>query len=118
MGYNTNFEFEIKTLMTRGRAEQIANRLNELIEWEAFEVYVLSDDTPMNEMRERWKIDVFSETWYNWEKHMDILAKEFPDVEFYLEGNGENSDDWWIALFKGERKQIKYCTPPIDEWED
>lgn len=118
MGYCTSFDFEIRTLMTRERAEQIANRLNKLIGWEAFEVFVLSDSIPMDEMREHWAIDVSSETWYDWEVDMDILAEEFPDVEFYLEGNGENSDDWWIALFKGKRKQIKYCTPPIDEWED
>ena len=63
-------------------------------------------------------IDVFDEKWYDWEESMTALTKEFPDVEFYLEGNGENKDDWWIALFKGDRKQVKYCSPPIDEWED
>ena len=46
------------------------------------------------------------------------LANEFPYVEFRLEGRGEDRDDWWVALFKGERHQVKYCSPPDDEWED
>ena len=56
--------------------------------------------------------------WYDWKEDMSQLANEFPDVEFRLEGNGEYENDWWVALFKGKREQIKYCSPPSDEWED
>lgn len=31
---------------------------------------------------------------------------------------GADKDDWWVALFKGDKFQIRYCVPPIDEWED
>ena len=31
---------------------------------------------------------------------------------------GADKDDWWVALFKGDRYQIKYVEPPIEEWED
>ena len=49
---------------------------------------------------------------------MTAIAKKYPDIEFYLEGNGENRDDWWIALFKGDKKQITYCSPPLASWKD
>ena len=117
MWYYTTFNFKIKTPVTRERAEQIVNCLNNSVGWTAFKLYVL-DFTLMNEEREDWEIEVFDEKWYNWEEIMTSLARENPDVEFYLEGNGEDKDDWWVALFKGKRKQIKYCSPPSDEWED
>lgn len=117
MGYYTDFNLKIRTPMTKERAEQIANRLNEFVGWVAFELYT-PEFTLMDEERKLWKIDVFDEKWYNWEESMIALTKEFPDVEFYLEGNGESKDDWWIALFKGDRKQVKYCSPPIEDWED
>lgn len=117
MGYYTDFNLEIRTPMTKERAKQITNRLNELVGWEAFELDV-SEFTLIDEERKLWNIDVFDEKWYNWRENMSQLADEFPDVEFRVEGNGEDKDDWWVALFKGERKQIKYCLPPSDEWED
>lgn len=49
---------------------------------------------------------------------MRQLAREFPNVEFYLESHGENYGDWCIGLFKGDKYQIRYCEPPIDFWED
>ena len=117
MGYYTDFNLEIRTPMTKERAKQITIRLNELVGWGAFELDI-SGFTFMDEKREFWKIDVFDEKWYDWEENMTAFVKEFPDVQFYLEGNGENKDDWWVALFKGDKKQVKYCSPPIDEWED
>lgn len=120
MGYCTEFEFKIKTPMTRERAEQIVKRLNGIIEpiFDVFELYV-NDKISISEERDVWSADAYDRMkWYDWNEHMTILAKEFPDVEFRLEGNGEDKGDWWIALFKGERKQIKYCSPPSDKWED
>lgn len=119
MGYYTTFDIEIKTPMTRKRAEQIVNRLNTIMAWKDCFELADSGDKFEDIAPGTWELETHGEMkWYDWEEDMSQLANEFPDVEFYLEGNGENSDDWWIALFKGERKQIKYCTPPIDEWED
>ena len=55
---------------------------------------------------------------YDWNKDMSQFANEFPDVEFHLEGDGEDKDDWWVVPFKGKREQIKYCSPPRDRRED
>jgi len=119
MGYYTSFNLEVRTPVTRERVEQIVNRLNTIMCWkDCFELADSSDKfediTPGT-----WELETHGEMkWYNWEEDMSQLANEFPDVEFYLEGDGEDKNDWWIALFKGERKQIKYCSPPNDEWED
>ena len=56
--------------------------------------------------------------WYDCEEDMKEIAKKYPAIEFRVEGSGEDKDDWWVALFKGDRYQIKYAEPPIDEWED
>ena len=42
--------------------------------------------------------------WYDWNKDMSQFANEFPDVEFHLEGDGEDKDDWWVVLFKGKKR--------------
>lgn len=115
MGYYTRFDLEVRTPVTRERAEQIVNRLNAIIGWgNCFELADSEDTTLTN-----WYLEPYDEMkWYDWNKDMSQLANEFPDVEFRLEGNGEDKDDWWVALFKGKREQIKYCSPPSDEWED
>lgn len=117
MGYYTKFELELKTKVKIERTKQIVNRLNELIGFDAFECYI--DEYATSDEEWFWDITSYDEMkWYDWQENMTTLAKEFPDVEFQLEGNGEDKDDWWVALFKGERKQIRYCLPPSNEWED
>lgn len=117
MGYYTSFYLTIRSKITKERAKQIISRLNEIMNWEAFKLDSY-EYTPIDEIG--WWDAFPNDTikWYNWEENMTTLANEFPDVEFCIEGSGEDRDDWWIALFKGERKQIKYCSPPSDEWDD
>lgn len=115
MGYYTRFNLEVRTPVTRERAEQIVNRLNAIIGWEDCFELTDSEDAILS----TWSLETNGEMkWYDWEEDMSQLANEFPDVEFRLEGNGEDEHDWWVALFKGKREQIKYCSPPSDEWED
>lgn len=120
MGYYTNFDFKIKTPMTEGRVKQIADRLNTIMDCEdCFEPVELESKFEDNMFTILWGLEPYDEMmWYDWREDMSQLAEEFPDVEFRLEGNGKDKDDWWVALFKGERKQIKYCSPPVDEWDD
>lgn len=117
MGYYTNFSITIKVGMTRATAELICERLNELIGGEQFTVY--AGNSPLMEERDSWEFESWGELkWYNWEDHMATLANQFNEVEFRVEGIGEDKGDWWVALFKGDKKQIRYCSPPVDYWED
>ena len=117
MSYYTNFSITIKARMTRAMAEFICERLNELADWEQFSV----DSGGVSPMKERdiWELEPYDELqWHDWEDHMTILANQFNEVEFRVEGIGEDKEDWWVALFKGDKKQIRYCSPPVDHWEN
>ena len=117
MGYYTNFSITIKARVTRATAELICERINELIGWEQFSVY--AGNSPLVEECDSWKFEPYGVLkWYDWEDHMTMLANQFNEVEFRVEGNGEDKEDWWVALFKGDKKQIQYCSPPVDHWEN
>lgn len=115
MGYYTRFYFKVRTPVERECAERIVNRLHAIMGCEdCFTLFDSEDTTVPN-----WSLEPYDEMqWYDWEDNMYQLANEFPYVEFRLEGRGEDRDDWWVALFKGEKHQVKYCSPPDDEWED
>lgn len=45
-------------------------------------------------------------TWYDWEFDMALLSSKFPEILFALHGDGESSDDQWIAYFNHGRMQL------------
>lgn len=53
--------------------------------------------------------------WYDWKEDMSLLSKRFPEILFYLHGEGENYDDLWDAYFLGGKSQ--YC-PAVITYED
>jgi hypothetical protein len=129
MGYYTNFSLAIRTAITKAKAREIIGMINRICTQSEDEddwAFVLEDDwfsTPSLKTEDKgekiWNIVSRDEMkWYDWEDDMKDIAHQYPEVEFELEGSGEDKDDWWIALFKGNRSQVKYCTAPIDEWED
>ena len=124
MGYYTNFSIEIRKAITRAEAKAIIFEINRAVnpqlENEKDGIFVLIDDSSIEDNEKAiWEVDGYDEMkWYDWREDMKDIAQKYPDIEFRLEGNGEDKDDWWVALFKGDKFQIKYCVPPIDEWED
>ena len=122
MGYYTNFSIEIRKAITRAEAKEIIFEINRAVnpqlENEKDGIFVLMDDSSIEDNEKAiWEVDGDDEMkWYDWREDMKDIAQKYPDIEFRLEGNGEDKDDWWVALFKGDKFQIKYCVPPIDEW--
>ena len=56
--------------------------------------------------------------WYEYRTDMIRFSKEFPDVIFSLQGEGEESGDLWIEYFKGGLTQVcrgKVVYPEYDE---
>ncbi|ASR77580.1 hypothetical protein SEA_PARADIDDLES_99 [Streptomyces phage Paradiddles] len=46
--------------------------------------------------------------WYDWEKDMKQLSREWPNVLFILEGDGEETGDLWKAWFRnGEMHKLE-----------
>ena len=37
--------------------------------------------------------------WYDCEQDMKELSKQYPEFYFWLRGDGEESDDYWVACF-------------------
>ena len=119
MGYYTNFSIDIRTAITRAEAKNIAAAINRAI-YPMIENKEVDDYSGIEDDKNTtWEITPYDAiTWYDWEEDMKEIAKKYPAIEFRVEGSGEDKDDWWVALFKGDRFQIKYVEPPIDEWED
>ena len=124
MGYYTNFSIAIRTAITRAEAKDITAAINRAI----YPFIENKDDYPFSlddhsgiedDEKATWELIPYDEMkWYDWEDDMKEIAKKYPAIEFRVEGSGEDKDDWWVALLKGDRFQIKYCTAPVDEWED
>lgn len=124
MGYYTNFSIDIRTAITRAEAKDITVAINRAIcptiENEDDWLFSLDDYSGIeDDEKATWELTPYDEMkWYDCEEDMKKIAKKYPAIEFRVEGYGEDREDWWVALFKGDRYQIKYAEPPIDEWED
>lgn len=124
MGYYTRFSIDIKTAITRAEAKDITEAINRaicpLIKSEDDWLFSLDDYSSIeDDENATWEITPYDVMkWYDWKEDMKEIAKKYPAIEFRVEGSGEDKDDWWVALLKGDRFQIKYVEPPIDEWED
>ena len=41
--------------------------------------------------------------WYDWEEEMAEISLEYPEFTFELYGDGEESEDFWVAyIYKGQ----------------
>ena len=122
MGYYTNFSIEIRTAITRAEAKDITEAINRAICPTIKDDWLFSLDNYScieDDEKATWELIPYDTMkWYDWKKDMEDIASRYPEIEFKLEGRGEDKEDWWIALFKGSRSQIKYCTAPISVWED
>lgn len=123
MDYYTDFSLEIRKAMTYAEAKEIITVINKAI-WTTLEdgeegLFSIDNSGIEDDAKIIWHPEACDDAmWYSWETDMKKIAKEYPDIEFRLEGGGADKDDWWVALFKGDKFQIRYCVPPIDEWED
>lgn len=116
MGYYTNFEFSMcgekdRVIAAFKRIEELTDNL---ITWACGEDIldeILNGNTAY-----------FEAKWYKSKEDIAKVAKEFPDVSFTLEGQGEDREDWWVIEVKNGKAYIGYCmliSPyESDNWED
>lgn len=107
MGYLTYYNLEIRDekglLLCEEELEDIVNKIHLLANEEVFE--------------EEYKGCALGEAkWYDWFKDMQKIAIRYPEYNFELSGEGEEKEDWWVALFKGPKSCVNYATPPSSEW--
>lgn len=95
MGYYTDYHLDIR------------NKLGELInedspEYEkisiAFNTIFLERDYDAESDNDYLAdvLDVANWKWYECDRDMVELSKQFPEYTFILEGDGEEKEDWWI----------------------
>ena len=114
IGYYTYFRCTIESGVdgkdiTREVAAEVSKRFAEI-------------STDANYIDEDWFNDYVLDPydtvkWYDYEVDMKALSAAFSDYVFYLEGQGEERDDWWRQVFhKGHTSQQNMVEPPI--WPD
>lgn len=116
MGYYTNFELRLygekdRVIAAFKRTEELTDNL---ITW-ACGNDILDEILDGNAA-------YFEAKWYSREKDIAKIAKEFPDVSFTLEGEGEDRDNWWIIEAQDGKASISRCVlispQEADNWED
>lgn len=87
MGYYTRYELNFDYGYDEEKRTKIFNRIGELSGY----TYLFDDDVK----------------WYDHEKDMLKLSKEYPDIVFTLNGEGEEAGDIWVAYFK-DGKMVRH----------
>lgn len=116
MGYYTNFELRING--EKDRVKAAFERLDEITD--RLLTFAFGKDAVYDILNEQ---SLYFETkWYSRKEDMAQITKEFPDVRFYLEGEGENRDDWWIIEAQNGKASISRCVlispSEADNWEE
>ena len=44
--------------------------------------------------------------WYDHRKHMEIISKRYPEVTFYLDGDGEETGDMWKSIWRNGKSDF------------
>lgn len=88
MGYNTRFELEYEGCVA-GLADH-AQRYN---------LYELGELLEYGESGDG--------RWYDWQRDMLIISKEWSKTLFHLTGYGEDKGDWWVCTFLGGKCHLR-----------
>lgn len=103
MGYYTYYTMEAydtttKTPLSEEKEKEICERLMEISKGAIYDgdrFWKCLDDTLK---------------WYNHKEDMIALSKEFPDVIFMLEGEGEERDDNWRLYVQNGEWEVVHAT--------
>lgn len=102
MGYYTNYSLYVES-------DNIAPDLFEQIKYEV---------QKMNVFGWGWGGWSTYAKWYDYNQDMLLLSKKFPEVLFYLHGEGDNEEDLWDAYYQNGKVQnchAEIIYPPYDE---
>lgn len=117
MGYYTYFALEVEA-PDRETELAINKRFTELFGFDPVAKRVLN---PTLEDYDHVIEDILgadSYKWYDYHEDMRILSEEFPTTRFTLWGDGEESDDKWVAYYLGGKgrefpAEIRYPDSPL-----
>lgn len=108
MAYYTDFKLEIET---EGFDPAAFEKVNSAIEHMSVGLQLTN-----------WLGHVFwsasDRTWYDDEKEMAELSKQFPDILFTLSGSGESAEDLWKKYFRNGLVQRAPARIIYDEFDE
>jgi hypothetical protein len=91
--------------------------------YSAGEVTCKSYQEPIKDILD-WYNEAFvgEDTWYEHENDMLEISKNFPNILFKLEGDGQDREDIWVKYFKnGQVKTAKILIveedPDLEDWD-
>jgi len=116
MGYNTSYELSV---------DKEGIDINMMAD-KLFDILKMSLDPSDNYYGESLKYirqmvdqliydDRYDGRWYNHTKDMKQLSLEFPGYKFRLQGQGEESNDRWIAYYLSG-KSVEYTKDSFINW--
>ncbi len=110
MGYYTDYTLEVKHFQKRSTPipEELVNVLTGVSE-DGFTDLGFSQIDDNNYY--------CYDKWYEWEEDMREISKDFPDFLFTLHGDGERSDDFWVAYFLCGKMQHSKAKIVYDEFK-
>lgn len=99
MGYYTDYKLEVTGFEDAEAAEFFEFKLLKVTEYSGWDVEVHSRTFTVNATLNEAK-------WYDWEKDLETLSKQFPHVVIVVDGVGEEPGDIWRArVHNGEMKR-------------
>lgn len=120
--FESQIELVICSMITMEEGKEVISKLNEKLTGDYFVLtYPWFPQFVVDRKKSCWytqycpdkKIERDS---VEWNFIMRDLATDFPSIEFRLNGEGVEREDWWVGLYKGERHQLTYCVPPDWHW--
>lgn len=99
MGYYTQFEIEADGFKDKMEAEFFNFRLNKISNY-YFNASV-GDGVLI--------IETDDIKWYDWEKDLITISKEFPHVLIEVNGSGESTGDIWHARFRNGESEVHHA---------
>jgi hypothetical protein len=116
MGYETKFTLTLDIPKDSLTTIETFSEYLEGFAWDDYEHHYLSNLERSNNLADE-KFYV-SGTWYDHDKDMLKLSKEFPDILFTLDGNGEEWDDIWRAYYKNGRTYSDHALISFPDYDE
>lgn len=132
MGYYTTFSISVKgKLENKAKVAELqkAKKEAETLTGKLKELAIAAIDKELNNEKDinikavvaaKAGYNPFAEEtkWYEHEEHMRAISKEYPDVIFQLNGEGEESGDVWIKYFVNGKMQKAAAKITFDEFDE